>query len=437
MSTVNQNADQRTAFHSSDPTRPRRGGHALDANVLISRAGWQRLRRVSRRKRLAVVALAVGALAFGGCAEQAPPPGNAPNPAGNARLPLDEATGKKSFGFSDSAFSGPEEFNPGQLGTQETVANGRAAGANSTRLVLQWRLAEPAEGQWDEDYIGELREVAEGFRRPAVITLAFAPRWANPGVAGACPRGYDCRYPPAGNRLDAWQKFVARALREFPNAEFEVWNEPNLSSFWFPAIDSKAYTKLVKSTWEVVKRERDAGRTKAKVLAGSLAQLPDNGSRTRLPWHFLQEMYDAGLKGHYDAVSWHSYAYQTNDEVESLGAKSNFARDWQLMRKAVADNDPGKRFWITETGITRAGKGTTTSDANQAKQLLGLVRTLLSMRDVDGVYVHTLFLWAIFDEDTREGGFGLIRAPKPGEREAKPAYCALVRAARGSSGLCR
>jgi hypothetical protein len=393
---------------------------------------------VSRRWVLALAGTAVVATALAACgAEQAPAPGNAPDPGGNTRLPFEQATGKKSFGFSDSAFSGPGEFNPGDLGTRETVANARAAGANSTRLVLQWRLAEPAEGQWDEDYIGELRAVAKGFPRPAVITLAFAPAWANPGAAQKCPRGFDCRYPPAADRLDAWQKFVARALRDFPGVEFEVWNEPNLSSFWFPGIDSKAYTELVKSAWEVVKRERDAGRTKARVLAGSLAQLPDNGARTRLPWRFLQEMYDNGLKGHYDAISWHSYAYQTNDEVESLGAKSNFARDWQQMRKVVRKNDPGKRFWITETGVTRAGKGTTTSAANQAKQLLVLVRTLLGMRDVDGVYVHTLFLWAIFGEDTREGGFGLIRAPEPGKREAKPAYCTLVRAAQGTSDLCR
>lgn len=377
----------------------------------------------------------LAAVLLAGCS-QAPSSENAPDPGGNARVPFAKAAEAKRFGFSDSTFSVPDDFNKANLEPGETVRLGRAAGANSTRLVLQWRLAEPAEGQWDDDYFDELKTVAGGFPRRPVVTLAFAPQWANPGAAGKCPSGVDCKYPPAGDRIDDWQEFVRRALREFPAADFEVWNEPNLVSYWFPGIDAGGYVDLVEATYEVVHKERSAGRTKAKLLAGSLAQVPNNGSRTKLPWEFLEEMYDEGLKGNYDAVSWHSYAYETNDEVEALGAKSSFARDWDEMRKVVRANDPGKRFWVTETGITRTGDGSTISEGEQARELGKLLRTLLSMKDVDGVYLHTLFVWSIFPGDSREAGFGLVKAPESETRSSTPAYCALVRAAGGVTELC-
>ena len=129
------------------------------------------------------------------------------------------------------------------------------------------------------------------------------------------------------------------------------------------------------------------------MLAGAVAQIPDNGSKTRLPWQFLQQAYDDGLKGHYDAISWHVYAYQANDRVEGFGAGSAFARDWEEMRRVVRRNDPGKQFWITETGVTRLGKGTSISTAEHTKRLSELVKRELEMPDVEGgVRPHALRL---------------------------------------------
>jgi hypothetical protein len=384
---------------------------------------------------MAAFAIAIAAAA-GGCAEKIGD-GNAPDPGGSTKASFGKAVEGKLFGFSDSGFAYPDPGNPAKLGTAETVAAARATGANSTRLVLQWRLAEPAPGQWNTAYIEELQKVAKGFPDPAVVTLAFAPQWANEGTAGKCIPGYDCLYPPADDKLGDWQRFVKRALRDFPGAYIEVWNEPNLSTFWRTEIDAEGYANLVKSTWEVVARERKAGRTKSKVLAGAVAQVPNNGGRSALPWDFLDDLYDHGLKGHYDELSWHASDYQGNNEITPIGANSPFARDFEEMRKVVKANDPGKHFFITETGVTRTGDGTELSEDQQRKSLIAVTRKMLGMPDVDGVFVHTLFAPAIYPEDNKERGFGLIEAPKPGERSGTPAYCAFVKQARGRSELCR
>jgi hypothetical protein len=147
-------------------------------------------------------------------------------------------------------------------------------------------------------------------------------------------------------------------------------------------------------------------------------------------------MYGHGLKGHYDAISWHPYRYQANDEIERLGAKSSFARDFSEMRKVVRRNDPGKHFFATETGVTRTGKGSNSSEAEQAKAELELIRKLLTMPDVDAVYVETLFVWAVLPDSARNKGLGLVEAGSADERRPTKAYCALVRQAHGSIDLC-
>jgi hypothetical protein len=384
----------------------------------------------------AIAAALVLALAATGCAQKIGD-GHAPDPGGDVTESFGKAVAGKLFGFSDSVFAYPDPGNPAQLGTAETVSDARATGANSTRLVFQWRLAEPSPGQWNTGYIAELQKVAKGFARPAVITLAFAPRWANEGTASKCLPGADCLYPPADDKLGDWQGFVLRALQSFPGAYIEVWNEPNLSTFWRPGIDVADYAKLVRSTWQVVRRERRAGRTKSKLLAGALAQVPNDGSRSALPWDFLADLYGKGLKGHYDEISWHASDYQEDNGVTPIGAGSPFARDFHEMRKVVKAHDPGTHFVITETGITRSGPGTELSEGDQKKHLVDVTRKMLGMRDVDGVFIHTLFTPAIYPPGTKENGFGLIEAPAAGKRAGTPAYCALVRQAHGRSSLCR
>lgn len=380
------------------------------------------------------------AAAFAGCSASGGAGGvaGAPDPGGSERGSLARAARQKLFGFSDSAFSAPAAFNPARLTAPETAAAAKGAGASSQRIVVQWRLAEPAPGQFNHAYLGGLRRLADAFGGRVLVTLAFAPKWANPRVAASCPPAGDCLLPPSPAMLGRWRDFVRRTVRAFPRAAVEIWNEPNVSRFWFPAIDPAAYERLVATTWRVVRSERAAGRWRGRVIAGALATVPDAGTRSMLPWRFLAALYRDGLRGSYDAISWHPYPYQESSAVLPLGAGAAFARDWREMRAVVGREDPRARFWVTETGVTTTGPGTAVTAAVQARRLTALVRRLATMPDVDAVYVHTLFEWAIYGPGDRERGFGVIAAPAPGQRAAKPAYCALARAAgRPPPRLCR
>jgi polysaccharide biosynthesis protein PslG len=389
---------------------------------------------VSRSAQLVAALALLGALGLAGC-------GHCTEPAverGGQTVPAFAQPGNgKPFGFSDSVFSASSSFNPAAVTASETVAAARAAGATSHRLVYAWRLAEPERGVWDPDYTAAIARVASAFPRRTLVVLAFAPRWANPEADAFCPEDADCLFPPARSELPAWEAYVRKAARAFPQSDLEIWNEPNLSAFWRPAVDPTAYMELVASAARVVRKERAAGRSTARVVVGALAQAPDSGTESRTPWGFLEDLYDAGLAGTYEALSWHTYPYE--EDEGSLSRGSSFARDWKHVREVVRRQDPGARFWVTETGVTTTGAGSCgdeATDAAAANQLAALTRRLLRMPDVDALYVHTLFEPASYPPDDRERGFGVVEAPERGVRRPKPGFCAVARVAGAVHRAC-
>lgn len=330
----------------------------------------------------------------------------------------------KPFGFSDSLFSAPPTFNPAAVTGSETVAAARAAGATTHRLVYAWRLAEPERGVWDAGYTSAIARVAAAFPRRTLVVLAFAPRWANPAADAFCDEGADCLFPPARSELPAWEAYVRKAARAFPRSDLEIWNEPNLSTFWRPAVDPQAYMELVASAARVVRAERAGKRSSARLIVGALAQAPDDGADSRTPWGFLEDLYDAGLAGNYDALSWHAYPYEQDE-----GSESTLVRDLEQLRAVVRRHDRRARLWVTETGVTTTGDGADTSPDAAANQLAGATHMLLSQPDIDALYIHTLFEPASYPPDDRELGFGVVEAPAPGVRRAKPGFCAIARVA--------
>lgn len=382
---------------------------------------------------LAAVALAA-LLALAGCGDDCEDGDGA---RAGPRVPAFAEPGNgRPFGFSDSVFSAPPAFNPAAITASETVAAARAAGATTHRLVYAWRLAEPSRGAWDAAYTARIARVAAAFPRRTLVVLAFAPRWANPEADAFCGEGADCLFPPARSELPAWEAYVRNAARAFPRSDLEIWNEPNLSAFWRPGVDPDAYMELVASAARVVRAERAAKRSRARLIVGSLAQVPDDGTQSRTPWGFLEDLYRAGLAGNYDALSWHAYPYE--EDRGSASGEPTLTRDLERLRAVVRRHDPGARFWVTETGVTTSGGGSCSDSAPDAAadRLAGVTRLLLSQPDTDALYVHTLFEPASYPPDDRERGFGVIEAPEPGVRRTKPGFCALARVAGGLQRPC-
>src|SRR5205085_7184244 len=100
---------------------------------------------------------------------------------------------------------------------------------------------------------------------------AWAPPWARePGAAQACGQAAPCLFPPARAALGAWRRVVRFVAGRYPDADLEVWNEPNLSAFWLPRPDPELWAELVASAYDEVKRVNPHMRVLGGAINGNL-----------------------------------------------------------------------------------------------------------------------------------------------------------------------
>ncbi len=129
----------------------------------------------------------------------------------------------------------------------------------------------------------------------------------------------------------------------------EVWNEPNLDFQWHDQnVDPTRYTEMVKRAYTGAR----AGDPDMIIVAGSLAPtggLP--GGQAMNDVAFLEAMYAAGLKGHFDAISIHNYGFGGSPEDKAWGSGIlNFRRAEDIHAVMVAHGDGALPVWGTEFG---------------------------------------------------------------------------------------
>jgi hypothetical protein len=113
-------------------------------------------------------------------------------------------------------------------------------------------------------------------------------------------------------------------------------------------VDAKAYVDLLKIAYRRAKQADPS----VIVLAGALAPtLEPIGSAAGLnDLTYLQRMYDAGAKGHFDALAAHAYGLTAPMTEGPDPNRVNFRRV-ELLRQIMIDNgDPAKPVYITEAG---------------------------------------------------------------------------------------
>jgi hypothetical protein len=206
-------------------------------------------------------------------------------------------------------------------------------------------------------------------RRLAVVPVVQAtPRWA-------ARRRNDPASPPADNAT--FGRFLGALVARYgpqgafwaehpdlprvPIRAWQVWNEPNITRYWSQQPFASSYVRLLK-TAEHALHAADHGAT--VVLAG----LPN------VSWTALRAIYDAGGRGHFDAVALHPYTRRPADVLRLV----HLAR-----RELRRHHDSRVPVWLTELSWPAArGKlprpsSFETTDRGQA-QRLGAVMTLIA-----------------------------------------------------------
>lgn len=187
--------------------------------------------------------------------------------------------------------------------------------------------------RWRQD------ELLEAARHQGISTyhiICGVPQWMSSRMIEGGSRKW-ASFP----RLDDWSDAVERAVawkKKAGGRVWEVWNEPNIPSFWAPEPDPDEYTQLLVATSKAVK----SADPDAFVLGCSLAGPTATGREKQM--EFVEEILKRGAGQAMDAISIHPYrqprAPEDTDYVGAIQAVSDLTAKY------------GRRLpiWITEVG---------------------------------------------------------------------------------------
>ncbi|MEA3055966.1 MAG: polysaccharide biosynthesis protein PslG, partial [Actinomycetota bacterium] len=286
-----------------------------------------------------------------------------------------------------------------------------AAHISWVRIDMGWAaIQETGRGQISQWYVDLIdRTVASASARGIKVlgTLLDTPGWANGN------RGHST--PPDDLGDYAWvANWMATRFRG-KVAAWEVWNEPNLTSFWANA-DPVKYAALVRAAYPAFK----SGDPNAQVLIGAVSQ-------NDTAW--LGRMYDAGVSGSYDVLSTHPYQGPADGAPEMPDDGNYWILDHigAVHALMVARGDGAKKIWATEYGwSSHTNTGTEPAwkkGVTEAQQGDYFVRSInwFAQRHP---YVTNVFWYNDRQKatgDPQEDGYGLLRR----DLSDKPAYTAI------------
>jgi hypothetical protein len=324
-----------------------------------------------------------------------------------------------------------------------------ASGVQSVRVAFSWSTAQPYQS-WAEVPSGQSTEFTTGVggvptsfaATDEVVALAaargvrvlptvlYAPSWD----AGANSSGG--LEPPAraGPYADYVTDLIDRygprgsfwsgnpSIRRRPIRMWQVWNEPNLASYW-PQPFAQSYVALLRAAHDAIRRA-DPG---ARVVLGAL---------TNYVWNSLGQIYAIrGARSLFDVIAVNGFTTTPRNVILFL----------QLIRRAVLDDhDGGKPLLATELSWPSAvGKSPqvydwNTTEAGQARNIRTLLPLLAAQRralNLQGFYYYT-WMGQEYDGAPAFNFAGLLGYDPSGRVVSKPALPAFTQTALSIEG-CR
>ncbi len=306
----------------------------------------------------------------------------------------------QGYGFSQGAaivVMSPQDLNRELDAAAKTTASW-------LRVLIDWSRIEPVKGQFNWGYVDNAMRAAAAHNLRVLGLIAYTPDWAR------APGSYFTA-PPL-NPAD-YARFATAVVDRYGKqvSSWEIWNEPNLPLFFgFTKNNGARYADLLKAAYPAIK----AAQPGSTVVAAGLSRLPGEDS----PPAFLQQMYDAGAGGFFDAAAAHPYVFPGGLAADDEGGWSDVGRMHAVM---TAHGDGAKKIWMTELGAPTSDTPDGVTQQQQAQQ----ITDVLAAAAATG-YSGPAFIYSIRDLDTanrgdREANYGALLTS-----DWKPKYTAGV-----------
>ncbi|MEI8288399.1 MAG: beta-galactosidase [Verrucomicrobiota bacterium] len=222
---------------------------------------------------------------------------------------------------------------------EKTYGHLAALGAKWARIQTGWSRCETKEGEYDFAWLDDVIDhvIAAGVKpwfNVGYGNKIYSPDAPHESAVGQVPL-YD------GERgINAWKNFLRALAAHFKDRVeyWEIWNEPNIDSFWHPKHPSSAveYTKLVAISAGAIRNRHP----QARIVAC------ENGMETK----FFEECLKAGMGDHIQCFSIHPY---TAEQIPELEYPAGISR----LRNIIHRLAPHVQLWQGECGTCSLNTG--------------------------------------------------------------------------------
>ena len=232
----------------------------------------------------------------------------------------------------------------------------RDAGFRFVRQEFPWEDIEiSAKGDfWDHkwdisawDKYDRIVDMARERGLQLIVRLDHPPAWTR--AVGNAKGSFA---PP--DRISDYGDFVETVVRRYRGRVryYQIWNEPNIYPEWGEQpVDAKAYTRLLQEAYRRAKK----ADPDCVVLSAALAPTVEKGPKNLSDLTYLQQMYDAGAKDHFDILGVMAYGLWTGPTDHRLSPdRTNFSRPELIRAIMVQHGDAGKPIWAMEIGWNAA-----------------------------------------------------------------------------------
>ena len=271
-----------------------------------------------------------------------------------------------------------------------------------------WHQIQPSEGVWDWERYDTIMDKAAKHGIQVLPVLSFGSSWASTAPEGTA-NAY--LYQP---QAEAWQNYVSALARRYSTIrDFEVWNEPNGSSYWKPKPDAEEYAETAAQAYNTLKAIDTSYNVLTAGFGPSMTDIPDDPSRYEST--FIQALYRHSPRP-FDEVAFHPYTVYQHLVLPSSTA-TQFKRNLDHIREGMKGNDASPEdmpLWITEFGVSTIPRIATERFAADH------ITHLLTLADAEPA-IKKMFVYNLRDVGTdytnKEHYFGLIHydnTPKAG-----------------------
>lgn len=282
-----------------------------------------------------------------------------------------------------------------QADASREIAAVAKTGASWVRVPIDWALIEVGKGQYDWGYLDNLVNTAGSHNLRVLGLISNTPFWAR-------TEGAQLLFPssPPKNVAD-FGDFAAAVVSRYGNriTAWEIWNEPNLPLFMgFIENKPRHYTDMLKAAYTSIK----SVQPNSTVIAAGLSPLLGADS----PPGFLQQLYDAGAGGFFDAAAAHPYVFPGGLAADSVNGWSDVLRMHDVM---AANGDGGKKIWMTEMGASTSDiPGDGVSQQEQAKQIVDVLAAAAGTGWSGPAFIHAVRDLDSSNRNDREANYGAL-----------------------------